>query len=120
MNPPPQVSVVMPVRNEILALPRLLQSLLDQDFDSFEIIVADGGSTDGTREFVLHLAESSRVPLILVDNTKIRSGPGRNAGLRRASGDFVIFLDGHCTLPSRSMLRDTVALFNETGADCLC
>lgn len=120
MNPPPKLSVVMPVRNEIKALPRLLQSLLDQEFDSFEIIVADGGSTDGTREFVAHLAESSRVPLILVDNAKIRSGPGRNAGLRRAAGELIVFLDGHCSLPSRFLLRDTVALFNETGADCLC
>jgi glycosyltransferase involved in cell wall biosynthesis len=120
VNPTPKLSIVMPVRNEIQALPGLLQSLLNQEFDSFEIIVADGGSTDGTRQFVTNLAESSRVPLILVDNTKIRSGPGRNAGLRRASGEFIVFLDGHCSLPSRFLLRDTVALFNDTGADCLC
>lgn len=120
MNPPPKLSVVMPVRNEINALPGLLQSLLEQEFDSFEIIVADGGSTDGTRKFVAHLAQSSRVPVILVDNTRMRSGPGRNAGLRRAAGEFIVFLDGHCSLPSPFLLRDTLALFDATGADCLC
>jgi succinoglycan biosynthesis protein ExoA len=119
VKPPPKLSVVMPVRNEIAALPGLLQSLLDQEFDSFEVIVADGGSTDGTREFVWNLAETSRVPLIVVDNPRVRSGPGRNAGLRRASGELIVFLDGHCSLPSRFLLRDTVALFDQTGADCL-
>ena len=116
----PEISVVMPVRNEISALPALLDSLLAQDFDSFEIIVSDGGSTDGTREFVTEFAKTARVPVLLVDNTNVRSGPGRNAGVRRASGRYIVFLDGHCTLPSRTLLRDTVALFEQTEADCLC
>lgn len=110
----------MPVRNEIKTLPALLQSLLRQDFHSFEIIVSDGSSSDGTREFVAQFAPSARVPIILVDNPGIRSGPGRNAGLRRATGDIIVFLDGHCTLPSQFLLSDTVALFERTQADCLC
>lgn len=110
----------MPVRNEIKALPALLHALLEQEFDSFEIIVSDGGSSDGTREFVADFARSSRVPVLLVDNVKIRSGPGRNAGVRSARGETIVFLDGHCSIPSRSLLRDTVAIFESTGADCLC
>jgi glycosyltransferase involved in cell wall biosynthesis len=110
----------MPVKNEIKALPALLAALVDQDCDSFEIIVADGGSTDRTREFVAQFASTSRVPVILVDNAKIRSGPGRNAGARQASGEIIVFLDGHCTIPSRSLLRDTIALFEYTAIDCLC
>lgn len=117
---PPRLSVVMPVKNEVKALPALLEALLAQDCDSFEIIVADGGSTDGTREFVARFAATSRVPVILVDNLKIRSGPGRNAGARRAGGDIIVFLDGHCSIPSRSLLRDTIALFEYTSIDCLC
>jgi glycosyltransferase involved in cell wall biosynthesis len=110
----------MPVKNEIKALPKLLRALLDQDFESFEIIVSDGGSTDGTREFVTDFARSARVPVSLVDNVKIRSGPGRNAGVRNANGEIIIFLDGHCSIPSPFLLRDTIAIFEETGADCLC
>ena len=117
---PPKLSVVMPVKNEIKALPALLEALLDQDCDAFEIIVADGGSTDGTREFVAQLASTSRVPVTLVDNAKIRSGPGRNAGVRQARGEIIVFLDGHCSIPSRSLLRDTIALFEHTAIDCLC
>ncbi len=119
---PDQVSVVLPVRNEVECLPGLLESLMQQDFPrgQFEILVCDGGSTDGTRERVLQLAQSSPVHLALIDNPKVRSGPGRNAGVRSARGAIIVFLDGHCEIPSRTLLRDTVTLFEETDADCLC
>jgi succinoglycan biosynthesis protein ExoA len=119
---PYKISVVLPVRNEMGCLPGLLRALLDQDFpqDDFEIIVADGRSNDGTREFVSEFAKTSPVRVVFADNAKIRSGPARNVGVRDSSGDFVVFLDGHCELPSRTLLRDTIAIFQETGAQCLC
>ena len=117
-----QVSIVLPVRNEVQCLPGLLESLLQQEFphDAFEVLVCDGGSTDGTREAVLRLAQSFPVHLALIDNPKVRSGPGRNAGVRSARGAIIVFLDGHCEIPSRTLLHDTVKLFEETDADCLC
>ena len=117
-----KISIILPVRNESRCLPGLLQSLVNQDFpqQNFEIIVADGGSNDGTREVVSRFAKTSPVRVLLVDNPKIRSGPGRNAGARAARGDIIMFLDGHCELPSRTLLRDTVTILDETKAECLC
>jgi len=47
------------------------------------------------------------------------SSAGRNVGARHSSGELVFFIDGHCHIPTRTLLRDAVALFNKTGADCL-
>lgn len=122
MPPEPLISVILPVRNEALVLPSLLESLTLQNYPShaFEIIVADGQSTDGTRDLVRSFAAESAVRVSLVDNPGIRSSAGRNAGVAASRGDFIIFIDGHCKLPSRNLLRDSVALFEQTQAHCLC
>lgn len=122
MNSTPLISVILPVRNEARALPDLLALLAQQEFpaEDFEIIVADGRSSDGTRQVVEAFATQSPVRVKLVDNPGIRSAPGRNAGLQAASGEFVLFIDGHCHIPSVTLLRDTLFIFQETDAACLC
>ena len=118
----PKISVILPVRNEVRSLGRLLDQLLQQTYpaEKFEILVADGRSTDGTRALVEQKASAAAVSLRVVDNPGIRSGPGRNAGVAAATGDIILFIDGHCEIPSTELLRDTVTLLDETGADCLC
>jgi succinoglycan biosynthesis protein ExoA len=118
----PLISVVLPIRNEATTLPSLLAALAEQGFpaEDFEVIVADGFSTDSTREVVRHFAESSPMTVKLVDNPDIRSAPGRNVGVRAARGRYIVFIDGHCFLPSRYLLSDTVVIFEQTQAECLC
>lgn len=122
MDATPVISVILPVRNEAESLPALLASLAQQDFAArdFEIIVADGRSTDNTMEIVRRFASQSPMAVRCVENPGIRSGPGRNAGLHAARGEFIIFIDGHCQIPSSRLLRDTVLLFEQTQAECLC
>jgi glycosyltransferase involved in cell wall biosynthesis len=118
----PRISVILPVRNEVRSLGRLLDQLVQQNYpaDRFEILVADGRSTDGTRALVEQKASAAPVSVRVVDNPGIRSGPGRNTGVTAATGDIILFIDGHCEIPSTQLLRDTVTLLEETGADCLC
>lgn len=122
MESAPFISIVIPVRNEEAALPALLQSLARQNYPShsFEIIVADGRSSDNTPDIVRAFAASSCIRITLVDNPGVRSSSGRNAGVRASRGDIVVFIDGHCTLPSSDLLQDTASLFSQTVADCLC
>jgi succinoglycan biosynthesis protein ExoA len=122
MDPRPLISVILPVRNEARSLSALLTSLTQQNFPArdFEIIVADGGSTDNTRDLVRQFASHSPMTVKLIDNPGIRSGPGRNAGLHAARGKFILFIDGHCHIPSNDLLRDTASIFEDTHADCLC
>lgn len=122
MSVAPFVSVILPVRNEEATLPALLSQLCAQDYprDCFEILIVDGQSIDRTREIVQRIANTSDVSIFLIDNPKIRSGPGRNCGIHAAKGQYIIFIDGHTYIPSRSLLADTVTIFQESGAACLC
>jgi succinoglycan biosynthesis protein ExoA len=119
---PPFISIVIPVRNEEKALPGLLAEILNQEYDSnlFEVLVADGQSTDGTREIVERVAASTSGQVRLLENPGVKSSAGRNAGVAAARGDIILFLDGHCHLPSRTLLADTVSMMQSSGAKCLC
>lgn len=118
----PKISIILPVKNEAACIGRLLDQLLDQTYppDRYEILVADGGSTDNTRELVRARAGASAVSIRVVENPGVRSGAGRNAGVTAATGEVILFIDGHCEVPSRRLLEDTVLLMEETGAECLC
>jgi GT2 family glycosyltransferase len=56
----------------------------------------------------------------LVQNPGRLSSCGRNAGVTEASGEIIIFSDGHCQVPSRTLLRDAADLFACSDADILC
>jgi len=118
----PFVSVVIPVRNEEKHLGSVLDGLLTQNYpkDRYEILVADGDSTDGTREVAEAAARNSAVPIRWLRNARQLSSAGRNLGVRHSSGELVVFIDGHCHIPSREVLHDTVQLFSSTKAACLC
>lgn len=118
----PEISIIVPVRNEAARIGDLLDQLLRQTYPSerYEIIVVDGRSTDATCEVVRARAMQSNVSIRVVDNSGIRSSAGRNAGVAVATGEIVLFIDGHCEIPSRDLLADTVRIMESTGASCLC
>ena len=95
----PFVTVVMPVRNEAAFLSRSVGSVLAQDYpaDRMEILIAEGGSTDGTREQLQEL-EREHPRLHVVDNPRGIVATGLNAALRRATGRIVVRVDGHCEI----------------------
>jgi glycosyltransferase involved in cell wall biosynthesis len=88
---PTSVSVVVPTLNEAAKIGALLESVHAQTYPISEVVIADGGSTDGTRELI---AADRRVTL--VDNPRRHAAAGRNAGLNRCTSDWVLFTDGDC------------------------
>ncbi|PYS49191.1 MAG: family 2 glycosyl transferase [Acidobacteria bacterium] len=104
----PLVSVIIPTYNYAHFLSEAIQSVCDQTFRDFEIIVVDGGSTDNTREVVDRFG--SRVRYIYQENL----GPivARNTGIEAARGEYLAFLDADdYWLPQK--LERQVALMNE-------
>jgi len=88
----PKLSVVIPMFNEKRYIERCLNSLLSQSFKSFEIILVDDGSTDGTYSLVKSVySKKKNIRLFSQKN----QGPGvaRNFGASKAKGDILIFVD---------------------------
>jgi glycosyltransferase involved in cell wall biosynthesis len=83
------VSVVITTFNTAAYLPETLDSVLAQSHPHVEVIVVDDGSTDDT----VDRARAYGDRITLVERAHEGLGPARNAGLERASGDFIAFLD---------------------------
>ncbi len=96
--PRPRVSLIFTVRNEEEALPALLASLSEQDRAPDEIVIADGGSTDGTLPLLRTFA-AARQHVSLLELPGANIAEGRNAAIRAASGDIVAVTDAGVALP---------------------
>lgn len=90
-------SIIIPVYNRPDEVDELLQSLSEQQFQDFDVIVVEDGSTLPCLSVVERYAKK----LNLHYYSKPNSGPGqtRNYGAERASGSYFIFLDSDCILP---------------------
>ena len=89
----PAISVIVPARDVAEYIGDSLRSLSTQTFADFEALIVDDGSTDGTREIIeTFCAGHARFTAIFNDGQGV--GAARNAGLDRARGEYVAFLDG--------------------------
>lgn len=88
----PLISVIVPVYNVEKYLPQCLDSLIKQTFLPFEIICVNDGSTDGCNEILSrYAAKDRRIRLICQNNRGLSAA--RNAGLKKAKGQYVLFVD---------------------------
>ncbi len=112
----PFISLLLPIRNEENYIEACLKSLRAQDYpaDRMEILVADGLSTDNTRQIVSNwMKQDPRIRIY--DNPKQIVPTGLNLLIPQAKGDILIRVDGHCVLASdyvskcvRHLLEDGV------------
>lgn len=87
----PFVSVVIPTYNHGQFIGDAIQSVIDQTFSNWEVLVIDNHSTDNTDEVVSRFGDP-RISVIKIHNNGVIAA-SRNAGIREAKGDWVAFLD---------------------------
>ena len=90
-----KVSVVIPALNEEKTIAKCLESIRRQDYLDFEVIVADGGSTDKTVKIAKKLADK------VVVETKRTIAAGRQKGALEAEGEIIVFGDADAYYPSK-------------------
>lgn len=96
-----KASVIIPTYNSEKTISKCLESILDSDYSSFEVIVVDDGSTDNTINIVKKHAVRHFI--------KEHSGPAiqRNFGARRAKGEVLLFTDSDCIV-SKDWIKNMV------------
>ncbi|MDV3293777.1 MAG: glycosyltransferase [Nitrososphaerales archaeon] len=116
------VSMIIPALNEKDNLLALLSGLRAQAYRPLEVIIVDGGSSDGTFEAASKMAlESGDIGDFRVRvsrETGTRRGPAnaRNIGISIAEGDYIIFLDADFELPETSTVASIVESLNDHKA----
>jgi len=105
----PLISVIIAVKNNRATLGKCLDSVLAIDYDNYETIVVDDGSTDGTSEALKKY--SSKIKIIT--NTE-STGPSaaRNSAAHQAEGEFLAFTDGDCIVGSQ-WLKELLSGFDK-------
>ena len=102
------ISIIIPTYNEECYLPKLLQSIEDQNFVDYEIIVADAKSTDKTRE----IASSFGCRVVEGGSPAV----GRNNGAKIAEGEYLLFLDSD-TILTEGYLESALNEFVDNDLD---
>lgn len=115
MSTLPSISVVIPTLNSSRTLRECLESICCQDYpeELLDVIIADGGSTDATLDIVRLAASRAAVRIKAVPNPLKTGEAGKAAGLRRAKGELVAFIDSDNVLPDRCWMRRMVEPFED-------
>ncbi|RMH71951.1 MAG: glycosyltransferase family 2 protein [Gemmatimonadetes bacterium] len=115
----PFVTVIMPIRNEEAYIEKSLGSVLAQDYppDRMEIIIADGMSTDQTRD-IIRSYQQQHSNIVLIDNPQQIVPTGFNRAVKQAKGEVIVRVDGHCEIPL-NYIQTCVKQLAETKADCV-
>ncbi len=120
----PLVSVIVPARNEERNIRRCVISLLEQDYDHYQVIVVDDGSTDNTPHILDELTAShphgSRLIVVRLGNDLPEGWAGKphaiHLGTKEAHGEWFLFTDAD-TWHAPNVLRSSLTQATEEQAD---
>ena len=88
-----KVSIIVPVYNSAEYIGRTLDSIINQDFNSFEVIVIDDGSTDDSLEIIEEKLSKSTVSHKIVHQENSGVSNARNKGIEESNGEYLVFVD---------------------------
>lgn len=110
-----KISVITCTWNSIQYLAESVESVLAQDFNDYEFVFVDGGSTDGTLEYIRQLNH----PYTLLENVGGGIARAMNEGVRHASGDIILHLHSDDYLAHPRVFSRVIQLFDTHRCDWL-
>ena len=110
-----EISVIIPVYNKEAYVERCFRQLMAQDFDSFEVVAVDDGSTDRSGEICDEMAQQDqRIRIIHTENGGVTAA--RRRGMEESQGRYIMFVDSDDELLPGA-LRTMHQAIEESGAD---
>lgn len=110
-------SIIIPTYNSELVLSKTLDSIINQTYKNFEILVIDGDSKDNTKKIILDYASTHPIKWISEKDNGIYDA--MNKGIHLAKGDWLYFIGSGDTLYNNEILEKIAAHFNRTKASFL-
>ena len=107
MNDKIKFSVIVPNYNKAPYIADCLNSIYGQTYKNFEVIVIDDGSTDNSLEEIKKFPEVK-----FITTNRLQAGGARNAGLKLATGDYIVFLDSDDYLTNSEVLEKLANVIN--------
>ncbi|MEN6379639.1 MAG: glycosyltransferase family 2 protein [Methanofastidiosum sp.] len=101
-SPVPEISVILPVYNSTKYLEECIDSILNQTFDNFELIIIDDLSTDNSREIITRKKRENNRIVFIKNKKNLGTAGARNKGLEKANGRYIAMMDSDdISLPNR-------------------
>ncbi len=111
------LSIIIPTFNRSQKLADTLNSLKNQPFRDFELIIVNDGSTDNTLEQLNNIRPDFKSVKVITQENRGRAG-ARNAGARESSGNILLFYDDDLFISGNSLVRHMD--FHRTYSNALC
>ncbi len=106
------VSVIIPTYNRKNLIARSIQSVLNQSYKDFEVIIIDDASIDGTQEIVETFSDKRLKYYRLKDRKG--AGSARNIGIKKSNGSFITFLDSDDVWLPKKLEKQLLVFQNES------
>lgn len=108
-----KVSILVAAYNVERTISQAVQSILEQTYDNMEIIVVNDGSTDNTEGILKAFTDK----VLVINKVNQGLGSARNTGLEKATGDFIMFIDGDDYFAYQNAVEDLVNLSEKDSTE---
>ena len=114
----PYISVIMPVYNTGQFIAAALESVINQSLENIEIVLVNDGSTDNSGDIItLYKSRDSRIVVVDQDNSGL--SVARNSGMKKATGEYIYFMDSDDLIEPSTLLSCYEFAVKE-GLDVVC
>lgn len=113
-----KISVIIPVHNAEKYIDKAVQSVMEQNYTNWELLLIENGSEDASLDICKKNAEKDSRIQVLKEKNK-GAGSARNTGLCSAEGEYIVFIDADDYLPDKSVFQRYMNIAKQIRADII-